>query len=436
MKEKTFQYERGQVLVIIALALVGLLAFTALAIDGGMVYSDRRHAQNAADAAALAGALSKANQGTDAEAIQAALDVAAENNFPPDQVSIQISAISNLFGSYFQVRADLISDTRTSLMHLFGHGVVRNEVMAIAKTRAAGPSMPGMGIIAMGDCTEPGGPKHLININGGGNSGDVIVNDGGIFLNSADPGSSPCALAPPTSNTLGIIVDSGYTISSIGEYNYPGAEKISPSPIDSGINDGVRIGDLLEGLDEPQCTSNGSVSGGATKEYQPGRYGGAGQPNLGDGTLMPGIYCISGDVKFSGQTEITGQGITLYFIDGGVEFSGQASLKISAPTAANCLGQTGDRTASCTYKGIAMFADRSNTNTFDLRGNGEHRIIGTIYNLNGDVIARGGGENPDEYVVDGQIIARSVSGDGNGSFWVRYNESYVFVRGPGISLTK
>lgn len=34
--------EKGQALVLIALAAVGLFAFTALAIDGGMVFSDRQ----------------------------------------------------------------------------------------------------------------------------------------------------------------------------------------------------------------------------------------------------------------------------------------------------------------------------------------------------------------------------------------------------------
>lgn len=37
---------RGQALVLIALAAVGLFAFAALAIDGSAVFSDRRHAQN------------------------------------------------------------------------------------------------------------------------------------------------------------------------------------------------------------------------------------------------------------------------------------------------------------------------------------------------------------------------------------------------------
>ena len=40
--------ERGQALIVITLAAVGLFAVTGLAIDGSAKFSDRRHAQNAA----------------------------------------------------------------------------------------------------------------------------------------------------------------------------------------------------------------------------------------------------------------------------------------------------------------------------------------------------------------------------------------------------
>lgn len=46
----------GQTLVYVALAMVALLSFVALAIDGGHIYAERRRMQNAADAGALAGA--------------------------------------------------------------------------------------------------------------------------------------------------------------------------------------------------------------------------------------------------------------------------------------------------------------------------------------------------------------------------------------------
>ncbi|TMG09760.1 MAG: hypothetical protein E6I02_00780 [Chloroflexi bacterium] len=47
--------ERGQTLLIFVLALTVLLGFTAMAIDLGLFFEDRRHLQNTADAAALAG---------------------------------------------------------------------------------------------------------------------------------------------------------------------------------------------------------------------------------------------------------------------------------------------------------------------------------------------------------------------------------------------
>jgi|FLYL01.1.fsa_nt_gi hypothetical protein len=48
--------ELGQTLIMFVLALGVILGFTAMAIDMGLFFEDRRHMQNAADAAALAGA--------------------------------------------------------------------------------------------------------------------------------------------------------------------------------------------------------------------------------------------------------------------------------------------------------------------------------------------------------------------------------------------
>jgi len=56
MKIRAVHEREGQALIQVALALVALLAFLALAIDVGHFYGERRHMQNAADAGALAGA--------------------------------------------------------------------------------------------------------------------------------------------------------------------------------------------------------------------------------------------------------------------------------------------------------------------------------------------------------------------------------------------
>ncbi|MFO7741334.1 MAG: pilus assembly protein TadG-related protein [Anaerolineae bacterium] len=56
MESVRFDKERGQILVQVALMVVVLFAFVALALDVGHVYAGRRRMQNAADSAALAGA--------------------------------------------------------------------------------------------------------------------------------------------------------------------------------------------------------------------------------------------------------------------------------------------------------------------------------------------------------------------------------------------
>src|SRR5262245_55939718 len=72
--------ERGAVLVHVAVAMLALIALSALAVDYGAFWVSRRQAQNSADAAALAGALSLAFDDPDdiarAQATAAAAGVA------------------------------------------------------------------------------------------------------------------------------------------------------------------------------------------------------------------------------------------------------------------------------------------------------------------------------------------------------------------------
>jgi len=71
MEEHEYR-EKGQTVVIVALALVVLLAALGLAVDGSAVYLSRRRMQNAADAASLAGTRRLADAICDSEAATAA----------------------------------------------------------------------------------------------------------------------------------------------------------------------------------------------------------------------------------------------------------------------------------------------------------------------------------------------------------------------------
>ena len=72
--------DSGQALIWFALSLVVLLGIAALAIDVGRLYGERRRMQNAADAAALAGAHELCQGRTAADAIAIANDYAIARN--------------------------------------------------------------------------------------------------------------------------------------------------------------------------------------------------------------------------------------------------------------------------------------------------------------------------------------------------------------------
>jgi hypothetical protein len=84
--EKSTQTERGQALVIMALGMIVLLIVVGVAVDGGTVFMERRHAQNAADAAALSGtrmlarAVCNEDGADDAAILAEILKIVASNN--------------------------------------------------------------------------------------------------------------------------------------------------------------------------------------------------------------------------------------------------------------------------------------------------------------------------------------------------------------------
>jgi hypothetical protein len=92
MKKQTklVRSQKGQSIVLIAVVMVGMLALAGLAIDGGNLFLQRRRAQNAADAGALAGtrvlaliiaACEDGDSADDAQVAQAVTEFIAGNGF-------------------------------------------------------------------------------------------------------------------------------------------------------------------------------------------------------------------------------------------------------------------------------------------------------------------------------------------------------------------
>ena len=111
--------ERGQILILAALFLTALLGFAGLAIDGGMLYAERRQAQNAADHASQAATYILAAGGTQTDAEMAALDYAAANGYDSADVEVNIPPLSGEFaGQDDHVEVIITKDPTTFFIHV------------------------------------------------------------------------------------------------------------------------------------------------------------------------------------------------------------------------------------------------------------------------------------------------------------------------------
>src|SRR5574341_676736 len=230
--------EKGQALVIIALAVVGLVAFTALAIDGGMVLSDRRHAQNAADTAAFAAALAKIRTPNyppnspgdpDLAAVAAGLERAAsngyDNNGTSNIVEVHIPPISGPYaGNDDYIQVIITSYVRTMFARVIGWQSVKNVVEAVTLAKTA-TSDSEQGLAAISALTQTGTGVFM-----NGNVNLDVINSG-VFSNSStgpcpNPSSSMLAVGNGTLN-----VGTSFTVASGGDFCQNGNFNLN-DPID------------------------------------------------------------------------------------------------------------------------------------------------------------------------------------------------------------
>src|SRR5512140_3509096 len=135
MKRKSS--EQGQALILIVFGLIGMIALTALAVDGGMAYSDRRTAQNAADNAALAAALAHTRgREIDPAALSAATGGGFNNNGTTNTVTVSEADTTgcphHADGKDINVR--ITSHVKTYFGPIVGIQEVTNTVDATARS--------------------------------------------------------------------------------------------------------------------------------------------------------------------------------------------------------------------------------------------------------------------------------------------------------------
>jgi len=129
--------ESGQVLVIVALALIAVTGMLALAVDGGNMYLQRRRAQNAADAAAL-GATFRLADGWDDAAIQAVvIEYAVTRNGADTVEAVYLPSETTVGGGYIPGGSTGIRVHATKTARTFFAGVIGLSEATLASDAAA-----------------------------------------------------------------------------------------------------------------------------------------------------------------------------------------------------------------------------------------------------------------------------------------------------------
>lgn len=349
--------ERGQALIVITFAIIGLVGITGLAIDGGMAFSDRRHAQNAADTAALAGALAKINAQETMTELEArvpmrvaALDRAESNGYTQnlvtstvevytcDEVGLGASCAAPYAGDSDYVQVIITSHVDTYFARVIGIPQVHNRVQAIALADDddTGPLYNGENIIALShECQSP--DNFIVE-----GTADITVTGGGLYINTDDPA---CGFKCDTSagSINGDITTAGGTFDTSESC----AENITGTVEEGGgekFNFPVYLSDLGLGIPD-ECTSPVGTYTNYPAGYNPGfsypgyptepvtvltpGYYGKFPPDkeqplgkLKDRIILqPGVYCVGEVLRWNQPTfYLIGQDITL-FIRAGYSFS-------------------------------------------------------------------------------------------------------------------
>lgn len=463
MKEQ--RLEKGQALVLIVLAIVGIMGFAALAVDFGKYYSDRRMAQNAADAAALAAGFSSTRPITgltppytpaqiDAAVIQAATDSLTTNGFvnTPGTLDIQINhppASGEYIGlqDYYQVIIHGVVDKVFSQFVYTGpfEYSVESVTRVTNTTGIAGPNA--IRVLSPDSCQALmfDGDKLKLDANGNVISGGVHVNGGNV---TSDSTAGNCPGRP--AETRGASCTSGAqngggTITIInGSLNLSGDWRAqSGSGTVNGTINTCQPQEPVPSMPKPDCSylpvvNQGSYNGDYTgvNSLQPGQYIN-GMKVTGNNTrihLSPGLYCLSNSIDMS-VGDLTGEGVMFYMAGGNFNVGGGTIANLTYPTSLPDHSLQG-----WNWAGMLIYMPLENTGQVAVGGGSSTTYSGTIFAPglppNSGTYKCDIGGSGTSLNVDSSIICYTLKVHGSATFNVNYQQSHNFQFPASLDQTK
>lgn len=365
---------RGFVAITTAVMLIGLLAFTGVAIDIGYMEWTRRRAQVAADAAAMGAGL-EAQRGASAAVLEEAGRAdSALNGFTHGHDSTTVIVnypplSGRLAGSTRAVEAVVTRSVPTFFLGIVGQNGATVRARAVGTVGAGTACIFALNKHLSGAMAISGSTVPTVYCDAlvSSDSSTAYNMNGGARLNMGNHGrvGTVGGWSPEHPNIWDTIdnqqVDPEHTIDRGDPLAYVPAATPGSLPVRSGSPTGVQPGN--------------------TVALNPGVYCG-GMDIKGTANLAPGTYILAGGgLSANAQAVINGTGVTIYNTSstgwgcpGGardaddISINGGATLNISAPT-------------SGVLAGMAFFQDRTITSTSIQKFNGGANMIidGAIY---------------------------------------------------------
>jgi len=398
------QSERGQAIVIIVFALVGIIALVGLAMDGGQAFSDRRQAQNAADSAALAAALAYINgQGLS----DAAFYRANSNGYPNDGIrSLVVVEHPPADGAYSCasrpkdcnnfIKVNITSHVKTWFASVVGMTTITNNVSSVARAqkKVSEPFYDGAALVALDE-------KSCRAFYFTGSSTTTIVGSG-VFVNSS------CSNADPT-NPQQAFYSSGNGraqlpwIKVVGGAYYRSGDLTMEQPLATGVAPYPNIREIYN-LPDIDCASAGGVSESDSTVAEPGSYTG-GFPPEGVTQMMPGKYCVD-SLKI--KSNLVGEDVVIV-TSGAVRMNGNAYISLKAKTQGP-------------FAGLLIYMPPSHDQPVTIDGNSGLELTGTILAPSSDITISGAGK-VEKARFNSQIIGKTISITGDEAMQLNYNEA-------------
>ncbi len=326
-----FLEDRGAVIIIVGLLFLACIGFAVLTIDVSLWYSDQRTLQNHADAGAIGGAMALKTKGNAFVTAEATHDLnltgcTSSNNCTIVAINTPPVSGPNV-GNNQAVEVILSQPGALYLGSLFLSSAPTLSARSVA------------GILSSNNCITTLGTTGIgLDVKGGGS---VNSPNCGIYTNSS------ASNAINVAGTASILID---TINVVGGINTNGGGSVTtPHGTNTGVNP---VADPYSSLSVPVssgCTQT-NYSTKDTVTINPGVYcGGIKLTSKANVTMNPGTYVVQGDFDASGQSTITGTGVTIIMTQGG-------SLKWNAGLVANLSAPT---TVGDPFKGILFYGDRN-----------------------------------------------------------------------------